>query len=224
MVCEITSPVRVSDAALHARFLKLLPRVQVHGRIFFRHLKCRETREECIAEMVALAWRWFVRLMQRGKDPNTFRFNFCRFAAFAVKSGRRLCRMERPNDVLSDRAQRERGFKVESLPVSSRTAHENLYAKVHGQREHDAYEERLKDNTVSPIPDQVAFRLDFPQWLLTWDQRNRRIIKDMAQDERTLDLAQKYGCCPARISQKRTEYKHDWERFCGDTEPAVAAA
>jgi hypothetical protein len=57
MVCEITSPVRVSDAALHARFLKLLPRVQVHGRIFFRHIKCRETREECIAEMVALAWR-----------------------------------------------------------------------------------------------------------------------------------------------------------------------
>ena len=77
MNCPITSQDRVSDAALHARFLKLLPRIETHGSIFFRHVKCRETREEAIAEMVALAWRWFVRLMRRGKDANTFRFNFC---------------------------------------------------------------------------------------------------------------------------------------------------
>jgi hypothetical protein len=216
MACPIASPVHGSDAALHASFLKILPRIETHGRIFFRHLKCRETRAECIAEMVALTWRWFLRLMKRGKNPGSFMFNFCRFAAFAVKSGRKLCRMERPNDVLSERAQRERGFKVESLPVSSRTAHENLYAKVHGQREHDGYEERLKDNTVSPIPDQVAMRIDFPEWLLTWSERDRRIIKDMAQDERTLELSKKFGCCPARISQKRLEYKADWERFTAD--------
>ena len=117
--------------------------------------------------------------------------------------------------VLSTRAQREHGFKVESLPASPRVSHESLYSKVHGQREHDVFEERLQDNTVTPVPEQVAFRLDFPEWLKSWTERDRRIIQDMARNERTFDLAKKYGCCPARISQKRDEYKEDWQRFCG---------
>jgi hypothetical protein len=216
MTCFLANRASKPQLSLHDRFVKLLPRIKTHGSIVFRHIKCRQGREDAIAEMIALCWRWYVRLAGRGKDAGEFMYNFTRFAAFAVKSGRRVCGQERPNDVLSERAQRERGFKVESLPSSTGTSHQNLYAKVTGQREHDAFEERLRDNTVSPVPDQVAFRLDFPEWLLTWSERDRRIIHDMAQDERTFDLAQRYGCSPGRISQKRTEYKHDWEQFTAD--------
>ena len=43
----------------HEKVLQLLPKSETHGRIFFRHIKCRQLREEAIAEMVALAWlRW----------------------------------------------------------------------------------------------------------------------------------------------------------------------
>jgi hypothetical protein len=34
--------------------------------------------------------------------------------------------------------------------------------------------------------------------------------------ERTLDVADKHGISPARISQLRREFKDDWTRFCGD--------
>ena len=76
---------------LQARFLVLLPRVELHGRVYFRHLKCAESRREAVAEMVALCWRWFVRLHERGKDPETFVSALASFAARAVKSGRRVC-------------------------------------------------------------------------------------------------------------------------------------
>ena len=205
---------------MEERFLQILPKIEMHGRIFFRHVKCRQTRDEAIAEMVALAWKWFVRLTNRGKDVAKFPVTFCRYAGFAVKSGRRLCGQEKPKDVISPVAQMLKGFRVESLPVSSRTSHESLFEAVHGQREHDIFEERLQDNTMTPVPDQVAFRLDFPQWLKTWTERDRRIIRDMMKGERTCDLSQKYGCSSGRISQKRQQFKEEWDRFCGDAADA----
>ena len=80
---------------------------------------------------------------------------------------------------------------------------------------------RLQDNRMTPVPEQAAFRIDFPVWLRTWSERDRRIIEDMAQDHRTFDLSRKYGCSPGRISQKRgTVSESDWDRFNG--EPVVA--
>ncbi len=35
----------------------------------------------------------------------------------------------------------------------------------------------------------------------------------MALGERTQDLAARYGCSQARVSQLRREFKADWERF-----------
>ena len=89
--------------------------------------------------------------------------------------------------------------------MSPRTSHEELYGSANGQREHDAFEERLQDNRMTPVPEQAAFRIDFPVWLRTWSERDRRIIEDMAQDHRTFDLSRKYGCSPGRISQKREQ-------------------
>ena len=61
------------------------------------------------------------------------------------------------------------------------------------------------------------FRLDFPSWLRTRTDRDRRIIGDMAMGQRTLDLSRKYGISPGRISQLRREFHDDWERFCSPT-------
>jgi hypothetical protein len=179
----------------------------LHGRIFFRGVRCRQSREEAIAEMVALSWRWFVRLAQRGKDANEFTVTFCRFAAFAVKSGRRLCGQEKPKDAMSPLAQKLRNFTVKKLPD-------------HNPSQDNPFAEALADNTITPPPDAAAFRIDFPEWRRSYSQRDRRIIDDMMMGERTLDLSRKYGCCPGRISQKRDEFHQDWSRFCG--EEAVA--
>src|SRR5262249_35905787 len=127
-----------------------------------------------------------------------------------------LCGPLKANDVLSERAQRRYGFRVEALPPSRRTGHGDRYGRAGGQRRLDAYEERLQDNRVSSVPEQVTFRCDFPSWLTTRTERDRRMIADMARDERTKDLARKHGLSPGRVSQLRRQYHDDWHRHGAD--------
>jgi hypothetical protein len=69
----------------------------------------------------------------------------------------------------------------------------------------DAFEERLQDNTVTPVFDQVQFRIDFPAWLYTLTDHDRRVIEDMMQGERTIDVADNHGLTAGRVSQLRRE-------------------
>ena len=141
---------------LQAQFLALLPRLERHARIYFRHLKCRVQQEDAVQETIALAWQWFRRLVARGRDVEKFPMVFSFLVARAVRCGRRLCGMHKSKDVLNPQAQRRFGFTVGSLPASTCTSFENLYAAVDGQRSLDAFEERLRDNTQTPVPEQVG--------------------------------------------------------------------
>lgn len=182
---------------LQRLFLVILPRIDLHARISFRDVKCPETRADRIAETVALAWKWYKRLAEQGKDATQFVSALATFAVRAVRNGRRVCGQLKPKDALSERAQQLNGFTVNKLPDFS-TLGDNPYS------------EALADNTVSPVPDQVAFRLDFPAWLVTLSDREQRLVGDMAMNHRTMDLAAKYGISPARISQLRRELESSW--------------
>jgi hypothetical protein len=61
-----------SPAPLHVAFVALLPRIERHGAVYFRHVKDPSRKEELIAEAVALAWQWCIRLSERGKDVRKF--------------------------------------------------------------------------------------------------------------------------------------------------------
>jgi hypothetical protein len=196
--------------------LDIMPRIESQARVYFRGIKCSVKKADCIAEVVAIAWKWFCRLMKRGKDATQFVGALAALAARAVWSGRRACGKERANDVLSPVAQRRHGFVVLSLP-SPRQAHEALY-DVGGQRMRDLMEERLADNTVTPPPEQAAFRIDFPVWLKTLTARERRIIRAMMLNERTKELSSKFEISPGRVSQMRREFQNDWRHFVGDVE------
>ena len=204
---------------LHAAFCSILPRIVLHGQIVFRGVKCPDSKEEALAEMVGLCWLWFLRLAAQGRDATEFVSALAVFAARAVRAGRRLNGQEKSKDVLSPVARYRHRFRVEPLPASTRRPYEAVYGTVHGQQELDAFEERLHDNAVTPPPAAAAFRIDFPRWLLTRTERDRRLIADMVRDERTLDLAHRYGLSPARISQLRREFMVDWLRFCGERQP-----
>jgi hypothetical protein len=204
------SPSPVPAAQLHAHFLALLPRIALHGRVSFRHLRCTH-REEAVAEVVALAWKWFVQLAQRGKDAATFGSALATYAVRAVRSGRRVCGQERPKDVLSPLAQRRCGFTVCSLPATS-------------SPEGNVLSEALHDNTQTPVAEQVAFRCDFPAWLQTRAERDRRLALDLMAGERTLEVSRRYGLSPARVSQLRRDFHDDWERFCADPAEAEPGA
>lgn len=202
---------------LHAAFLVILPRIELHAKIYHRDTKCPDQRQDRIAETVALAFRWFVGLARRGKDASQFASALGSYAARAVRCGRRITGQESARDVMSPCAQRRRGFKVERLPHSTAVPHEELYGETDGQRQLDEYEERLQDNTVTPPPEQAAFRIDFARWLRSLTPRERRLIRAMARNERTKDLSRQFDLSPGRISQMRRQFHDGWEDFCGDS-------
>jgi hypothetical protein len=212
----------LAKSELEDAFLTLLPRIEQHGRIYFRHLRPHR-RADAVQEMRAVGWKWLLQLHQRGKDPTNFVTAFVGFLARAVNSGRRVCGMEKSRDVLNPLAQKRHGFRVEHLPTFLRKSHEHLYSSPLGQEIQDELEERLCDNTITPPPEQAAFRIDFPAWLKTLTPRERRIVRGMMRNERTLDLSKRFDVSPGRISQLRRELHDDWLRFLGDRDQAGPA-
>jgi hypothetical protein len=189
----------------------VLPKVLSHGRVYFRHLRSAELKEEYIAEMVALSWAWHRRLAERGKDATQFPSAIAKFAARGVGNGRKLAGTDRANDVLSPSAQRRHGFLVSALPEVS-TLSDNPLA------------EALHDNTQTPPDEQCAFRIDFPAWRATHTERDRGIIDALLVGDRTSEVAGRHGLSPGRVSQLRREFLTDWRRFCGDLPPPASAA
>ena len=194
-----------SIEGLHAGFLAILPRVELHTQVFFRHLKCPHRKEDAVQEVVAISWKWYLRATAKGKDVGAFVSTLAGYAARHVKNGRRLCGQEKSKDALSPLAQTRHSFVVASLPESSTLDGNPL-------------DEALHDNTRSPVPDQVCFRLDFPAWLNTLSERDKLVVGDLMAGERTLDVADKHGLSPARVSQLRREFMDGWQRFCGELE------
>lgn len=188
-------PVPPLPFKLHAAFLNLLPQIEQHGHIYFRHVRCPHRKAELLQEMRSLGWKWFIHLNHRGKNVHEFATVFVRLLARAVNSGRRLTGQAKAKDVMNRVTQERGGFGVE------------------------AFDERLRENTVTPVPDQVQFRIDWPAWLATLTARERRIIRAMAQNERTSDLGREFEVSAARISQMRREFCDGWTRFCGDALP-----
>jgi hypothetical protein len=198
---------RLPLSVLHSRFLAILPRIERHGRICFRDVRCPHQKEEALQEMRALAWRWFVRLVKKGKDPAKFPSTLAVFASRRIRSGRLLCRHEKTRDAMSPRAQRMHCFTVEGLHrASSLTG--------------TPYAEALRDNARTPPPDQVAFRHDFPAWRRTRSHRDRQIIDALMVGDRGMGIARKHGLTPARVSQLRRDFYTDWSRFCDDDSEA----
>src|SRR5947209_6753983 len=108
-----------SDDVLQARFLALLPRVEAAVRSRLRFVACPGRRDDLAAEAVALCWRWYVRLAQKGRSPDAFVATFARLAVRAALSGRRVCGGETANDVLSAACRRKRGLTLSPLPDPS---------------------------------------------------------------------------------------------------------
>jgi hypothetical protein len=185
---------------LQTRFLALLPRIETHARIYFRHLKYPHQREEALAECLALCWWWFIRLVRRGKNPEAFITVLADFAARAVSSGRRLCGQEKVNEVLSPVAQRRHRFTVQRLhPCGSPAG--------------SPWDDALKDNTQTPVPSQVIIRVEFPIWRSRRNKQDQRIINRLLLGEQTGAVAQAFDLSPGRIARLRRQFHDDWLRF-----------
>lgn len=181
-----------SVAQMQEEFLEVLPKIE--KAIGWVLLNCpRSERPEAAQEAVALAWKHYRRLAERGKQPETFPTIVGRWAAKHVLTGRRLAGRTTSKDVMSRTAQNQRGFAVR--PLDSR-----LQAAL-------AADQRAK------VVNQVAFRIDFPEWLASMSDRDRHIAADLAAGHSAGEVAKRFGVCKARISQKRKEFARSWQRF-----------
>jgi hypothetical protein len=63
--CPLPAP---AESDLQTGFLSLLPMIENHARVYFRHFPCPEQRADKVAETVAVAWQWYRRLAERAKD------------------------------------------------------------------------------------------------------------------------------------------------------------
>jgi hypothetical protein len=198
------------------RFLALVPRIESHARIYFRYLACPDLRADKVAETVALAWKWFVRLQERSKDIEHFPMAFTFLAARAVKGGRRLCGKESTGEVFSSVAQHRHDFQVESLPASTRRPVSELYGVVRGQEAVDAYEERLHDNHVTPPPDAAAFRIDFPRFVGALAERDRELAMFLSLGHSAKKAAHRFRLSPGRVTQLRCRWFRHWRAFHGE--------
>ena len=187
----------------------MLPAVVRTAQISFRKVR-PELRQELIQEVIANSLVAYARLVELRREDAAFPSALARFAVAQVRAGRRVGNRLCSREVLSEYAQREKGFFVERLD--------------HFDDEDNCWQEILVEDERATPADVAASRIDFAQWLRGMPGRIRRIAKFLATGESTLAAARRFALSPARISQLRREFRTSWLAFQGELPAATAGA
>lgn len=194
--------------AWHEDFMAMMPVIETHAKIAFRHLN-PEAREEAVQEVLCNACSAFARLVELGKTDLAYPTVLARYGVAQVKGGRKVgCRLN-IRDILSDYCQRRKNLTVERF---------DKYAT-----EENGWQEVIVEDRHAGPAEIAATRIDFSTWLQTLPRRLRKIATFLANGETTSATAKRFRVSQGRISQIRKELYHAWHRFQGD-EPALAIA
>ena len=180
------------------QFLQMMPAIKRYARLTFRTLPPHE-REEATSEVLCNAFCAFRRLADLGKQQSAFATPLARFAVAHFRAGRRVGNKLNSNDVASVVSQRRRGYWLESLQS--------------GLSEEGDWVEILADNKLTPVPDQVVFRIDFPAWLRAQNRCDRALAKFLALGNSATEAAGHFGVSEARVSQVRSKLRSSWQEF-----------
>lgn len=199
---------RRPNPAWHVGFLRLLPKIVRHAKVILPRLR-PEARADAIQEIVANAAVAYARLAQLGKESLAYPTPLATYAVAQYRAGRRVGNRLNVREVLSPYAQQRKRFTVESL---------DRFDEDEGTWE----EAVVQDTRNSPVPDIVSFRVDFPTWLATHTNRNRRIAESLALNRSTGEVARQFGVSPGRVSQLRRDFRESWKKFTGEAEDDTA--
>jgi DNA-binding NarL/FixJ family response regulator len=188
-------------AEWHQAFLAMLPKIVAHCRVCFRGLLA-EAREEAIQDAISHALAAYVRLVDQDKADCGFPTVLARHAVGHVRDGRMVGARQNSRDLLSRKAQLTKRFLVQQFSCFDEGRH--------------LWSEAVIEDHRTPVPEQAAFRIDFPTWLDMLSKRDRRIAEELAVGQTTTEVAQRLGVSSARISQKRLELQTSWRVFQGE--------
>jgi len=198
MIAITEQPRQTVTAQQKEKFLIMLPLIRSQARLAFRRLR-PEHKNELVQEVVANAYCAFAALVSRGKANIAYATPLANYAIRQVIAGRRVGTKLNSNDVSSPLAQRRQGFTLRTLP--SESSEPNIWSEI------------LADDTLTPVPDQVAFRLDFPAWLRIQNRRKRELAKFLAVGNTATEAARRFRVSLPRISQIRNELRVSWQEF-----------
>ena len=210
------------QAECHDDFLPLRTKVERHAKFVCRHWPPAD-RDDFVSESVASAFQSFVRLKALGKSPERdFPGRMAHWATLVVMDGRHLS----GTDVLSQRAQRRHGFRVQSICRLNRRSAREPQARSGRQGFADDIEEQLYENARTSPSELAVFKIDFANWLASRSHQDRQMIRELSIRVSVLvrDLAQKYDITPGRVCQKRRQFRDAWQEFHGEQPVDVNAA
>lgn len=170
----------------HAKYSK---KVRMHLRI---NGKRTERQDEQIADALLMAWKYFSNEHAKG-NGSVERLETCIYwATVKVLSGRTLRNGSKCRDIHS---QAKKGHcSVEPIGTHA---------------------EFLLDSRAS-IPDVVATKLDFDDFMSTLDSTDRIKITECIAGETTADIARKFNVSPSAISQTRRKLADRYREFCNE--------
>ena len=195
--CKKTPP------AWHADFEAMIPAIQTHARISFRHLN-PDAREEAIQEAVCNACCAYAHLVEQGKAAVAYASVLASFAVAQTREGRKVGNSLSIRDVLSDYCQQKKNLVVERLDRY------DLDDKSWG-------EILVEDKHAGPAQ-TAAVRIDFAAWLKTLKPRARKIARFLSVGNKPSDAATKFNISRCRVSLLRRELHESWCNFCGEAQ------
>lgn len=179
-------------------FMKLLPAIERHARCAFRVLDA-EARDDAVAEVLANAVCAYQRLHERNELQRAFATTLAKFAIKSYWSGRRCGTSQCSHDVFSSQAKQVAAYEVRTLGTPGELSTE--------------WSQCLVDNRLTSVPNQVAFRMDFPRWLRGLSLRDRNIAERLSLGYSTKEVAAEFGMSSGRVSQLRREFSYSWYKF-----------
>jgi hypothetical protein len=175
----------------HESFVAELPELLIMAKARFRHLD-PEARDEAIQNVTSLTWKYWVRLCQKGRGHEEGLLGSVWWYA---------CKQHRVGRTIQSSGRPGRGT-LDAYAAARRGG-----AAV----EHADFNLLIGDAT--PVPDQVAFRLDMPRFLGRLTDKQRAIALKLAEGHRTGEIAKELGVTPAVISQCKARFKELYDEF-----------
>lgn len=154
---------------LHETFTRHLPELEAMALVHFRGIGT-EARQEAIQNTTCLAWKYWVRLAEKGQTSDESLLRSVWWYAIKQTRSRR--------DI--SRGDGKRGKGRQDVYDRSGTAVGNINFN-------------LFVGLMTPVPDQVAFRLDLPAFLATLNERQRAMAADLASGMSTTEVAKRQG-------------------------------
>ena len=190
----------------HAAFEKMIPVIEEHARISFRHLD-DDALEEAIQAVVCNCCQAYARLVKRGKTDVAHASVLATFAVAQARDGRKVGNRLNIHDVSSDYCQKRKNIIVERLDRPD--LNERSWSEV-----------LVEDRHAGPA-DTAIMRIDFAAWMKTLSRRLQKIAMFLANGETTTAASKRFRIAQCRISQIRRQLFESWHTFQGDM-PALA--